>query len=37
LIIALPQQHYNYPSHTKQLCFHIRPMPMEALPFGLGG
>jgi hypothetical protein len=37
LIIALPEQHYNYPSHTRQLCLHIGPMPMEALPFGLGG
>jgi hypothetical protein len=37
LIIALPKQHYNYPSHTRQLCLHIGPMPMKALPFGLGG
>jgi hypothetical protein len=36
LIIALPEQHYNYPSHTRQLCLHLGPMPMEALPFGLG-
>jgi hypothetical protein len=34
LIIALPEQHYNYPSHTRQLCLHIGPMPIEALPFG---
>jgi hypothetical protein len=25
LIIALPEQHYNYPSHTRQLCLHIGP------------
>jgi hypothetical protein len=36
LIIALPEQHYNYLSHTRQLSLHIGPMPMEALPFGLG-
>jgi hypothetical protein len=37
LIIALPEQHYNYPRHTRQLCLHIGPMPMQALPFGLSG
>jgi hypothetical protein len=37
LIIALPEQHYNYPSHITQLCLHIRPMPMKTLPFGLRG
>ena len=36
LIIALPKQHCNYPSHTRQLCFHIGPMPIKSLPFGLG-
>jgi hypothetical protein len=24
------------PSHTRQLCLHIGPMPVKALPFGLG-
>jgi hypothetical protein len=36
LVIAFPEQHNNYPNHTKQLYLHIGPMPMEALPFGLG-
>jgi hypothetical protein len=36
LIIALPEQHYNYPNHTRQLCLHIGPKLMEALLFGLG-
>jgi hypothetical protein len=35
--MALPEQHYNYPTHTRQLCLHNGPMPMKALPFGLGG
>ena len=35
LIIALLKQHYNNPNHTKQLCPHIGPMPMKAVPFGL--
>jgi hypothetical protein len=37
LIMALPEKHYNYPSHTRQLCLHMGPMPMKALPLGLGG
>src|ERR1700738_255795 len=35
LIIRLPEQQYNNPNHTRQLWPHIRPMPMEAVPFGL--
>jgi hypothetical protein len=37
LIIALPEYHYTYPSHTRQLCLPNGPMPIKALPFGLGG
>ena len=33
LIIALPEQHYNNPNHTRQLCPHIGPMSMKAMPF----
>ena len=36
LIIALPEQHYNNPNHTRQLWPHIGPMHMEAVSFGLG-
>jgi hypothetical protein len=36
LIIALPEQHYTNPSHTRQLCLHIGPMPVGAMPFQLG-
>jgi hypothetical protein len=36
LIIALPEQHYNNPNHTRQLWPHNGPKPMEAVPFGLG-
>src|ERR1700737_169088 len=33
LIIALPEQHYNNPNHTRQLWPHNGPKPMEAVPF----
>jgi hypothetical protein len=32
----LPEQHYNYTTHTRQLCLHIGPMPVTALLFGHG-
>ena len=35
LIIELQEQHYNNPNHIWQLCPQIRPMPMEAMSFGL--
>ena len=35
LIIALLEQYYNNPNHTRQLCPHIGPMHVEAVPFGL--
>ena len=34
-VIALPEQHYNNPNHTRQTCPHVGPMPVEAVPFGL--
>ena len=36
LIIALLEQHYNNPNHTRQLWPHFGPMPMQAVSFGLG-
>jgi hypothetical protein len=36
LIIALPEQHYNNPSHIRQLYPQVGPMHVEALPFRLG-
>jgi hypothetical protein len=36
LIITLPEQHYNNPDHTRQLCPQIGSMPVEDVPFGLG-
>ena len=36
LIIAFSEQHYNNMNHTRQLCPHIGPMPVEAVLFGLG-
>ena len=35
LIIALPEQHYNNPKHTWQLCPH-GPIPMKATLFCRG-
>ena len=36
LIIALPEQHYNNPNYTRQLCPHIGHKSMKAVLFGLG-
>jgi hypothetical protein len=36
LIIVLPEQHYRNLDHIRQLCLHVGPMPVEAVPFGLG-
>jgi hypothetical protein len=37
LIIAFPEQHYNYPSHTKQLCLHNGQMAMETFSLSRWG